>query len=55
MDKEYTDIVINPISKNVEGAETGPLFIIQFLDGGGRGICGGVVLGGEILCTSLVE
>ena len=42
MDKEYTDIVINPISENTEVADTGPLFQIQFLKGGGRVICGGV-------------
>ena len=33
MDKEYTDIVINTICDHVEGADTGPLFQIQYLEG----------------------
>ena len=33
----------------------GPLFQIQFLEGKGIGLFGGVVSDGEILCMSLVE
>ena len=52
---EYTDIVTNPISENTEVADTGPLFQIQFLEGGGRGIFRGVVSSRDKLCMSLVE
>ena len=54
MDKEETNMINTIISERAEGEETGPLFQIRFLEGGGRGICGGAVAGGEILCMSLV-
>ena len=38
-EKEETDIVNTPIFERTEDAETGPLFQIIFLEGGGRGIC----------------
>ena len=45
-EKEETNIVNNPISERAEGADTGPLFQIRFLEGGCRGICGGALAGG---------
>ena len=55
MDKENTNIVNTQISECTEGKDTAPLFQIIFLEGLGRGICGGLVEGGAILGILLVE
>ena len=49
-EKEDTYIVNTPISERAEGAYTCPLFQILFLEGGGRGICGGAVAGEARFC-----
>ena len=38
-ENEETNIFNTPISEHAEVADTGPLFQIRFLKGGGRGIC----------------
>ena len=53
--KEETNIVNTKISEYTEGSNKATLFQILFLEGGERGICGGSVDGGAILCMSLVE
>ena len=52
---EYINIINTKISDRTEGEDTGTLFQIIFLQGWGRGMCGGAVEGEEILCTSLVR
>ena len=55
-ENEDTIIIVNtPIREPVEGTYTGPLFQTRFLEGVGRGIYGGAVDEGEILCMSLVD
>ena len=39
----------------MEGKDTGPIFQIRFLEGGGRVICGGAVAVGVKLCMSSVD
>ena len=52
--KEETNIVKTKISECTEGSDKVTLFQIIFIEGGERGICGGSVDGGLILCMSLV-
>ena len=54
-DKEETNIVKTKTSDRKEGSYTGPLFQIRFIVGGGRGIYGGEVANGAILCMLLVD
>ena len=52
--KEETDIVNTKISECTEGSDKATLFQIIFLEGRGRGICGGSVDGVAIFCMLLV-
>ena len=47
MDKGETNIVNTTISDRADGADTGPMFQVRFIEGIGRGICRGAVVGGE--------
>ena len=49
-EKEETNIVNTAISEHAEGADTGTMFQIRFLEGVGRVICGGAVAVGSRLC-----
>ena len=53
--KEEANIVNTKISECKEDADTGTLFKILFLEGGGIVICGGSLDCGSILCMSLVD
>ena len=48
-------IVKNPISECAEGEDKVNLFQMIFFEVGGRGICGGSVESGAILCISSVD
>ena len=47
MEKVDTNVVKNTIGDPGEAEDTGPLFQIRFLEGGGTGICRREVAGGE--------
>ena len=54
MKKGDNIIVNNHIRDPEKGTDTGPMFQIRFLEGGGRGIYGIAVEGGSIFCMYLV-
>ena len=50
MQKVETSIFHTKISDSAEGTDTGPLFQIRFLEGGGRLVCEIKLEGGQIFC-----